>query len=171
MSQQSSAEYILPFRLARQNQVLEGRMPIDKMARLGECLHSDQASAAYRLHFRKNEGGRYIATGEISSTVEMVCQRCMQPVTTDVLTTVSVAFVTSDAQAEKVSEEYEPLMVSDDQVVLSEFIEDELILALPIVATHADLDCQSWFKDNPEPEFKEEPRKNPFAELAKLKKP
>ncbi len=145
-------------------------MPIDEMERLGECLHSNQAEAAYRLHFRQNEGGRYIVTGEISSTVDMVCQRCMQPVTTDVAATVAVAFVTSEAQAEKITEDYEPCFVDDDQVVLREFIEDEMILALPLVATHVKLDCQSWFKENSEPEFKEEPRKNPFAELAKLKK-
>ena len=169
MSQHSSAEYFLPFRLARQNQVLAGRMSIEKMARLGECLYSNQAEVDYHLHFRQNEGGRYIVTGNISGSVDMVCQRCMQPVTYDVAANVAVAFVTSDAQAERITEEYEPLIVEDDQVGLSEFIEDEVILALPIVATHTDLDCQSWFKENPEPEFKEEPRKNPFAELAKLK--
>ncbi len=169
MSQQPSSEYITPFKLARQAQSLEGCLALEKMARLGQYLTSHEGEARYELHFGVDEGRSYFARGSVRAELQMECQRCSQPMAVAVEAKVAIAFVTSEAQAARVSEEYEACIVEDDRLALGELIEDELILALPIVATHEDRGCQSWFRENSEPDAVKAPRENPFAVLASLK--
>ncbi len=170
MSQQPPVEYITPFKLARQEQCLKGVVALREMARLGQYLISNEGEASFEILFGVDEGRTYFARGQASASLQMECQRCSKSMNVDVEAEIAIAFVTSDQQAERVSADYEPCMVEDEKLSLVSLIEDELILALPIVATHEDTGCQSWFGENEEPASLAEPRENPFAVLATLKK-
>ncbi len=170
MSQQPSNGYITPFKLARQEQHLTGVVSFQEMDRLREYLVSGDGKASYDILFGVDEGRTYFAKGCARAVLQMECQRCSQVMSLNVEADINVAFVTSEQQAGRVSDGYEPCVVEDERLRLSCLIEDELILALPIVATHEDTNCQSWFRENSEPELVKTQKDNPFAVLAALKK-
>ncbi len=109
--------------------------------------------------------------GHVSATVQLRCQRCMDamPLTLDL--DVELGFAMNDEQARELSAMYEPCVLSEDHVSLSELIEDEILLGLPAVPMHAEDGCQPWLEQSraeQELQVQEEKaeRKNPFAVLA-----
>jgi len=105
---------------------------------------------------------------QASTSVQLVCQRCLQAMVENVGVDRSFLFVATAEEAERLDEASE-----DDVLVLPrlfdvlELLEDELILALPIVPRH--LECPNPLPVLP-PEPEEEPVQNPFAALAALRK-
>ena len=101
----------------------------------------------------------------------MQCQRCLTPVVETVMAERDFLFVADEATAEAMDEDSDAdvLVISRDFDVLS-LIEDELILALPLVPRHDT--CPQSLPDAAVDEGFEQAseRPNPFAALAALKK-
>jgi len=174
MSDQHLPAQIAPFKLARQGQVLQGTLKVKGMERLVQALCSDEAEIAVELHFDRDEQGVYFARGHLSADVQMICQRCMKPMSVPVQADVSLGFVVTSEQADKLSDRYEPCIIAEEPVSLAMIVEDELMLAIPIVALHADQSCEPVLdklrQEAQEIKQKEE-KSNPFAVLSQLKRP
>jgi uncharacterized protein len=97
------------------------------------------------------------------------CQRCMQPFMTELLVQRQYRFVRDEETAwEEDEDSEEDLLVFTRDFDLLELIEDELIMALPLVPLHEH--CESEWSPTVEPQEAvafEKP--NPFAVLASLK--
>ena len=117
-------------------------------------------------------GGRIVVSGRIRAPLQMICQRCLESVTLEVQAEPRLIWVKSDEDMEALSPEYDPLLSADGRVALAGLVEDELLLALPLVPGHADGTCRETRKAaaRSAPLPVEDDRKNPFAELAKLKR-
>ncbi len=104
------------------------------------------------------------------ATLPMTCQRCMEPVAVALSADRWFRFVADEATAEMEDEEAEEdVLAIDDALNLRELIEDELLLALPVVPMHAQcpVDVRSSaadaaFRDAAKPE-------HPFAALEQLR--
>ena len=99
------------------------------------------------------------------------CQRCLTPVVEEVQAERDFLFVADEATAEAMDEDSEAdvLVISRDFDALS-LIEDELILALPLVPRH-EVCPQAGPTSVADEAFEEaSERPNPFAALAALKK-
>ncbi|MEE8380184.1 MAG: YceD family protein, partial [Gammaproteobacteria bacterium] len=91
---------------------------------------------------------------------------------------VRLGIVPSREAAKSLPDSYDPLVVSGDEISIASILEDELILALPIVAMHEIENCsqgKASGSENLEQEAGQEnmpssKRENPFAVLAQLKK-
>lgn len=67
----------------------------------------------------------------------MICQRCLQPVLIDLAVERDFRFVTSEKEAvQQDLETEEDLLVLTPSFDLLALIEDELLLAMPIIASH-----------------------------------
>ena len=99
------------------------------------------------------------------------CQRCLTPVVEKVMAERDFLFVADEATAEAMDEDSDAdvLVISRDFDALS-LIEDELILALPLVPRHdvCPQDVPTAVADEAFEQASERP--NPFAALAALKK-
>ncbi|ALP53366.1 hypothetical protein Tel_09490 [Candidatus Tenderia electrophaga] len=171
MSPQHLPVQIAPFRLARQGQVLAGTLELTGMARLAEAVVDVAGDAGVQLQFGIDEQGTHYAKGHLSAQVERVCQRCLQTVTERIESDVALGFVASDEQARKLAPDYEPCMVGSEPIQLADLVEDELILALPIVALHEDA-CEPFLErlhSEAEQSDRTQDKPNPFAVLAELK--
>jgi uncharacterized protein len=82
---------------------------------------------------------------------------------------VRLAIVANEKQAELVSGDREPMLVTDGQLFLMDLIEDELILALPIIPRHPEGECPRDESQGGE-EGGQRAAENPFAVLRSLKK-
>lgn len=172
MSTQRLPHQIDPFRLARQEQILTGALELKTMHRLAESLSDSGGTVNVELAFGIDAQGVAHVRGHLAARVRMVCQRCMQPVELPVTADIMIGFVTSDEQARQLGGEYEPCMVSDDSLILAELVEDELILALPIVALHDDASCEpilARLQAESERVEHDHVKPNPFAVLSVLK--
>ena len=133
-------EFIEPYRLAETQRILTGDLPIARMKRLLPLLQSDAGEARVNLVFGVDETGQANATGEVQTIVTLQCQRCMEPMQVSINSKVSLAFVSSEKQAQELPSYYEPLIV-EEETSLSELVEDEIILALPAVPLHESEQC------------------------------
>ncbi len=157
---------------ARHDLSLSGSLAVKSMPRLASALASDQGTARVELQAAPDAGGRIVVAGSIHALLVMTCQRCLEDVELEVRAEPRLAWVRSDAEIETLAPEYEPLVSADGRVALKELVEDELLLALPLVPRHADGACRGMHKAaaHAAPAPEEESRKTAFAELAKLKR-
>ncbi len=84
---------------------------------------------------------------------------------------VSLGLVRSEAEGDRLPSSYEPLLVSGPGLSLYRILEDEIILALPIVSMHDGKTCpvETDFSTMPVDERGSEERENPFAVLEKIR--
>ncbi len=122
--------------LAAQNTQLAREFPIAGFARFKESLARPDGSAAVR--FRFHPAGAFPALeGSVRARAWLVCQRCLREFEAALESPVRVAFVARDAEAGRVPDEYDAVTAPGGRIALSELVEDELLLALPLVPMHA----------------------------------
>jgi len=122
----------------------------------GHCRHPAGRPEEIRLHLTA------------SATVWLTCQRCLQPMREALVVDRTVRFVPGEDDAARLDEEgEEDVLALPRRLRLTELVEDELILALPLVPRHAV--CQPP-RDLTEPDpAAAGPEPSPFAALAGLK--
>lgn len=158
-------------RAARQAYDLKGRLPVKSMPRLTASLASDDGEAEYELHAGMDLGRRVAVTGSIDAELTFTCQRCLGPVKLKLHTEPTLAWVKTDEALEALPEEYEPLLSVDGRVALNDLVADELLLALPLVPKHeGGAECIDLPEAADQPAAPVADSKNPFSELAKLKR-
>jgi uncharacterized protein len=166
-------ERVNPFRLADAGRRLEGCIEVSRLKRLRPSLVSDEGEVLVRLEFARNTQGLATIRGHIETTLQLECQRCMQSMAYPVSDDLAVVAVESDAEAEMVQEQYDPLVVDDESLMIVDLVEDELMLALPLAPAHPESkDCVGRNLKEFDPEDVDEPveeKDNPFAVLKKLK--
>lgn len=165
-----------PFRLATREEYLKGTIPLKQMKRLISALSSDEGDVYVDVKFSVDINHVVILSGLIKTDAKLICQRCMGEMDLPISLDVQLAFVRSEAEMERLPEGYEVTLVEDTPVMLSDIIEDEILLALPPIAKHNDEACasenvaKSWNSQQViEPDTENVERKNPFDILASLK--
>lgn len=156
-----------PWRLAELRKVFEGRLAPSVFARLAEAVEGVEEGVDYTLRFGKTNDGRARVECHVSAHLIMRCQRCLEPLAVPVDSYFQLGLVGSEAEAEQLPEDLDPLLVSDQPVRLPDLLEDELLLCLPLVPMHREGECGgASLSAEDEPETKKD---NPFAVLAALK--
>lgn len=156
-------------KLATNGSTIGGTLPISGLARLQTALASPKGVVDAQVTFALGDGGFTEITGVLVTQVQLQCQRCLAPVTKPLNVEIHVVCVANDDQASALPKTVESVVSADGQIDLHELIEDELLLALPMVPYHEDFcideNLYSSGAEEPEPEDK----KNPFSVLAQLK--
>lgn len=160
---------------AKKQMHIEGDIPLVQLARLREdCVGevTGQVSwAAQGMLVPGQDGQDAIWLHlEASTQVPLTCQRCLNPVPTELEIAQDFRFVVDEATAlAEDDESQEDLLVLSQGFDLLELIEDELLMALPLVPMHEA--CMSEHaptsEDSPAADSGGKP--NPFAVLATLK--
>lgn len=106
------------------------------------------------------------------ATVPLICQRCLQPVDVPLQVEREFRFVADEATAEALDDDCEEdLLALRRDFNLRELIEDELIMALPIVPRHDECPVPVQLASSDEDfEVASASVPNPFAALAGLGK-
>ncbi|MGZ9002140.1 MAG: YceD family protein [Methylophilus sp.] len=165
-------EYIDPLQLADKRGALKGQIALNSLDRLAEMLHNDKGYVSVDLFFGR-EGRLVTIEGHIEANLELKCQNCLQALEWPVKTAVRLGVVTSIDQANRLPEDFEPLLIAGgENILLKNSIEDELILALPAYPKHHH-NCFIHNLNNNTVYLlvndDQSPSENPFSILAKLK--
>lgn len=157
---------------------MAGQWPLSALPRLAEMAHRESgASADAPVHWSVRGEIRKAASVAVQTwlhldagaQLELLCQRCLQPVTLKVEARRSFLFVDGEAAAAELDAQSEDdvLALSRD-LDLRELVEDELLLSLPLIPKHEDCPQPLTAASDsavPEPELA-----HPFAALAALKR-
>ena len=119
-------EYIDPLHLADKRGALKGQIPLKSLDRLAEMLVNDTGAVNVELFFGR-EGRLAKVEGHIEAVLELKCQNCLQAVKWPIDCTIKLGVVTSIDQANRLPEDYEPLLVEEGKIPLKNIIEDEII--------------------------------------------
>lgn len=156
-------------KLVDANQELKGKIDTQKLPRLSAATEGRDAHVNCHLVFDRDADRNRVLTGECSTHVVMVCQRCLGEVGIDVSSEFELGLVFNDDQAKQLPRRLEPVELSEDGLIdLWEIIEDEVLLSLPDFPMHAVGECTalSTGADETNADVK---RPNPFDVLAQLK--
>ncbi|MEP5765523.1 MAG: YceD family protein [Halieaceae bacterium] len=155
---------------AAREATVSGLVPLSELARLQGVLASNQGNAEAHCAFSRDEEHRYIVTVSVTAAVEVRCQRCLESMPLKVESENQLAIVGDDDQARQLPARYEPWLVEEEQGNLWSLVEDELILAVPIVSYHDTDACKQLLDEYSQPpEVVEEAGDNPFKVLEQLK--
>ena len=160
-----------PRKLAAQGMELEGIVVADQLLRLAQAVERIVSPLQAKVAFFIDEGNCKVARGELQVDADVPCQRCLDTVRITVSTVFEVQVVWSEEQMANVSADREAWLVSDRHASLLELLEDEILLALPLVSYHGAGECTGdTLYDNEASPIEEEVVDNPFSVLQQLKK-
>lgn len=161
-----------PVRAAQKGLELEGRIPKELMSRLAESTISVQSDIDAVFSFDIDKQKLRIFHGKASVVVELICQRCNEPMLYQCEAEFTYCPVHNQEQENNLPGAYESIYYDENgEVNLHQVVEDELILTLPQIAKHAITDCQQSEYEVTFGEIdEEEQRPNPFDALAQLKR-
>jgi len=147
----------------------EGSLPLSALSRLGGSLVDTEGEAKFSLEFGQDDLLRvpYVEL-HVETALPLVCQRSLQRFLQPVEVTQRLGLIRSEDEEDALPPGYEALLVPEDGILRpADLVEDELVLAVPVVpmAPGSEAVQADW------PASTEELDKaNPFAALAGLKK-
>jgi len=132
-----------PIRLAVSRQQLHGELEISRLTRLSELLTSSEGVIKVQLDFDVDMNKVHHVFGSIDAEyLSLSCQRCLKKLACPLHVDVALAFISHERQIDELLAEYEPYLLQSTPVMLSDIIEDEILLALPQVPMHEELECK-----------------------------
>jgi uncharacterized protein len=115
-------------------------IPLKEFPRVLPVLAAPDGTARGRVKFAR-EGRTAVAEVTVAADVNLRCQRCLSPLLWPVASTGRAALVANAAEAERVPETLETVLAPDHRISLRDLVEEELLLALPLVPRHEIDEC------------------------------
>ena len=148
----------------------------ERLVQEAQGLHPDLRvdwQAMGELRVLPGDGSQLWLHLKAQALFPMVCQRCLTPMDVPLDVERSFRFVADEATAEALDDEAEEdLLALSREFDLHELIEDELLMALPVVPRHEECPApvpMASSDDDFEAASAEKP--NPFAALAAIQSP
>ncbi|MHB1141847.1 MAG: YceD family protein [Sulfuricaulis sp.] len=163
-----------PIQLAERGARLTGTLPLKSMPRLAQGSLEGSGDVSVDLAFEREEGQQvFVMHGTLRVPLRVTCQRCLETMELN-LEAAPWLFLTKPGARLEPQEGDADILVADKPLSLSGLVEDELLLALPMVPMHAPDQCTAKVRAanavRAAPDRTERGRKNPFAVLGRLKK-
>ena len=125
-----------PFRLSKNKENIQGYLLQSSLKRLSDLkLQSDEA-VNYELEFGVDPEGRYNIKGTLTTNLKLLCNDCTEFFTENVNINVNVYPVISESLINNYPKELDTILALDGKMSLIDFIEEEILLSLPMAANH-----------------------------------
>jgi len=123
-----------PRKQADQHSEYQGPLQAAELSRLRDAVENIVDVQA-TVNFGRDHQHRMQIQGVADCNVSMICQRCLQPSNQEIKAEIDAILVFSEERAKALPQDLDAWVVGET-ANLHELIEDELLLALPIVAYH-----------------------------------
>lgn len=147
----------------------EGCFPLSAMTRLGGSLADAEGECRFVLEFGRDDALQVpFAELSIDAGLPLVCQRSLERFVLPVKSVQRLGLIRDEAEEAALPPGYEALLVPEDgQLRPLDLVEDELVLALPVIPVAPDSEPvdRTWSAGEEELQAA-----SPFAALASLKK-
>jgi uncharacterized protein len=162
-------ELLDAWRMVAARRCFDGRLPLAQMQRLQGGLVDAEGECSYSLEFGRDDvvGVSYVEL-KLEAGLPLLCQRSLQRFVLPVAATQRLGLIRDEAEEAALPEEYEALLVPEDGMLRpADLVEDELVLAIPVVPVAPGSESVEF---DSLPSEEELGKANPFAALAALKK-
>jgi uncharacterized protein len=178
VSESRVPEVLDAWRMVAAKRVFEGRLRLSSLSRLRDVL-SDECGALgvdgleegmvrFAIEFDRDALQVPFVEVRVDAELPLECQRSLQVFLHPVHVVQRLGLILDEADEAGLPPDYEPLLVPADGMLRpAELVEDELILAVPVVPVKpgTELPEQDWPDAS-----SDDVQANPFAALAELKK-
>lgn len=159
-----------PQRLARQGRKLAGFVDADNLQRLSELVEKIESPVEVDLTFSMSDMGFPLITGDIRAEVILNCQRCLEPFTHKVQARLNTVVLQYEEQSSSLPKSQDWQLLEGESLNLANLLEEEVILDLPIIASHPQGECRFPTDYKPQEGLADDEKKpNPFEVLGDLK--
>jgi len=158
-----------PFLPRALNQRWEGELGGDELPRVrAAALEGSSISVRVGLSVVRGALGEIRLQGTITGGIGQQCQRCLQPMMWRFSLEPDVVLVDPAGPPPALGDAQEVLELGPDGLRPAEFVEEEILLALPLAPRHED--CQARLPHEFEAGGGDRDAENPFAVLQELRK-
>jgi len=166
-------ESVDAWRMVSARRSFEGTLAIASLRRLCGALASTDGEVSFELDFGRDSFGTSYVDVRASAPLTLICQRTLEPFVLPVMLQTRLGLIAQEREEAGLPPDCEPLLVAEDgRLRPADVIEDELLLALPLVPVNPDgrLPDEVTGHDLVEDPAGEGHSENPFAVLRELKK-
>lgn len=173
MSDSSIPAYADTRKIFLQQGHISAEIGLERLPRFAQGLSDNEGSVIVDLRFTLSESNQRLISGTLQADVNVLCQRCLQPLAISLADDIKLALVRDEAAAKQLPDELDPWFCEDHKLDLAELIEEQLILCMPLVSYHESGDCTSrknyTVGATPEQQAASGAKDSPFAVLRSLK--
>jgi uncharacterized protein len=164
-------EIVDPWRMVQARRSFQGSLPLAALPRLRDSLAAADGVVTFDLEFGKDDLGVALLRVRADATLPLLCQRTLDVFGLPVHIDTRLGLITREEDEASLPGGYEPLLANEGTLRLADVVEDELILALPVlpVKPGSAPEALAWSDPVPLHEEEEEAKPNPFAVLKNLK--
>lgn len=156
------------FKLARSQARIDGRLELASLPRVAPVLAATHGALDYDVEGWIDADGHPGATLKLRAVLPLVCQRCGEVLDWNLERQARFRFVRDERALDQVAlddDELDAVVGSVDMDAVA-WMEDEVLLSMPLVPSHAD--CH--LARRPEPETAPYAPAQPFARLARARR-
>lgn len=135
-------KWVIPLRLAAQGSALSGVVCWENLDRLRALVVAGNEPVQADLRFFHDESGHRVVAGRLETEVQVQCQRCLRNMPWQLSTEVNWVVVMEEQGMDLLPKRYDPWVITQLEANLHAAVEEELLLALPIVAYHEPEHCE-----------------------------
>lgn len=158
-------EPIDPWAFARTRRFLNGVLPIGATREIRQ-LSNGKTDIDFTLQGAVDKNGRHRLRGTLEVALTLVCQRCLAPIEWPLVHVFEYVLIRDAAEENAVEKNDETLICAGRQLDLAWFLEEEVLLLVPMTVKHDKCAPPAHTEDEQLPASS---RDNPFASLAALK--
>ncbi len=156
------------WRMVATGRRFEGVLPLIGFKRLNSSLLEAEGDCHYVVEFGRDEHGQRYVDLTLQAQLPLLCQRTLERFFYPINVAQRLGLIRDEAEEAALLPEVEAVLVDENgSIHPADLIEDELILALPVVPINPDSEVieAQW----PEEIEELEEKPNPFAALSALK--
>lgn len=116
--------------------LLEGNIPLDRFDRLSKLVRKPYGEVSAFLRFYRDEHERVSVTGTVNAEVQLICQSCLESMSFQIACDVNVLLLGTEAELLDLSQDDDGILVETPVAKLTDMVEDEMILSLPMISRH-----------------------------------
>lgn len=120
-------------RLAQQRRAFEGRLPLADCGRLRGMLAHVDGAVEYSIECAPDALGRPELRVRVAGSLPLVCQRSLAAYWHPIAIDARLGVIGREVEEDALLASQEPLLIGAEGKRLAEVVEDELILAVPVV--------------------------------------
>ncbi len=146
---------------------MAGVLSVADLPRLSVAVSQPEGTLRYSVTSQRDDNGWLVVQILAEGMLRLECQRCLKPFDYPVAASGAIAVVNSLAEADRLPDNYDPLLLEERRFVCPrDLIEDELLLALPLIPRHATSGCSATPPKSVTRHAAHAIKKKPFATLA-----
>ncbi|MDO4642392.1 MAG: DUF177 domain-containing protein [Cardiobacteriaceae bacterium] len=161
----SSPKLIDPWLYAQNHCHENGLLYLDETNTLREWMKMRDEVIHYTLEGSIDKHGQHRLSGHIHVNLHTTCQRCLEEMMLNIMHSFNYVLIRDQSFEDNVTDSNETLICAEEQLDLAWFIEEEVLLAMPMIAKHED--CNPPQIDLQESDLQTE-KTSPFAALKNI---